>query len=200
MAQGSPGIQRKRATASARVEAIADQRKKLGFAVHADNDREARRQLDQLNSENGQLVGELQSLDGALIEAESRLQAARQALARDLRRAEITEQQKLSKQYREIGPFCDRSLENLRQGLIALKNNASVVGRDYRHVQTLHRVMSIAFFDTPFREYFGVPDSNDRRTFSTFENVINQWCDSTDAQLTRELRALDHPQTKGEAA
>jgi hypothetical protein len=64
----------------------------------------------------------------------------------------------------------------------------------------LHRVLSVAFFDTIFRDHFGVPDSNDRRTFSTFSNVINGWCDSADRNLARELEALDGNQTNDEAA
>jgi hypothetical protein len=51
--------------------------------------------------------------------------------------------------------------------------------------------MSVAFFDTPFRDAFGVPDASDRRTFSTFSGVIDQWCDSTDNALRQELQLLD---------
>ncbi len=69
-------IQQKRATAAARAEEIADARKRLGFRVHADGDKDARAQLEKLNSEDAALAGELQSLDGALAEAESRLASA----------------------------------------------------------------------------------------------------------------------------
>jgi hypothetical protein len=184
-------IQRKRSVATARVEEIAISRKRLGFAVHAANDMDARAQLDNLNTEDVSLAGELQSLDGALAEAERLLAVARDALARDQRRAEIREHQKLSKQFRELGPFLDKATNNLRKGLIALRANSPVVGRDLRHVQTLHRCMSVAFFDTPFRDAFGVPDAGDRRTFSTFSGVIDQWCDSTDNALRQELQLLD---------
>ena len=66
-----------------------------------------------------------------------------------------------------------------------------MVGRDFRHVQTLHRVLSVALFDTPFRDAFGVPDSNDRRTFATFWAWSIRWCDGNDAILRHELEALD---------
>jgi hypothetical protein len=194
------GIQTKRAAAMARVEAIADARRKLGFAVHASGDRDARAQLGKLNAEDASLAGELQSLDGALAEAERLLAVAREALAREARRVEIREQQKLSRQFRELGPFLDRATENLRKGLIALKNNSRVVGRDLHNVQTLHRVLQVAFVDTPFRDAFGVPDYPTRHSFSTFSGVINGWCDSTDANLQRELAALDGAPDKPQEA
>ena len=90
-----------------------------------------------------------------------------------MRRSEIAERQKVSAEFRKLGPFLDKATADLRRGLIALKQNAGVVGRDFRHVQMLHRVLSVALFDTPFRDAFGVPDSNDRRNFSTFSGVVN---------------------------
>lgn len=189
-------LQSKRAVADARVEEIAIARKKLGFAVHADGNKDARAQLEKLNAEDAALAGEIQSLDGALVEANHRLGEARRALARDVRRSEIAERQKLSAEFRKIGPFLDKATADLRRGLIALKNNSAVVGRDFRHVQTLHRVLSVALFDTPFRDAFGVPDANDRRTFATFSGVVNQWCDGNDANLRHELEALDGAEQK----
>jgi hypothetical protein len=151
--------------------------------TYADGDKDARAQLEKLNMEDVALAGEIQSLDGALIEAQSRLAAAKQALARDVRRSEITERQKLSAEFRKIGPFLDKATADLRLGLIALKNNSAVVGRDFRHVQTLHRVLS-------------VPDSNDRRSFATFSGVVSSWCDVSDASLKHELAALDGTKTE----
>ena len=115
------------------------------------------------------------------------MRSSRRAQAREERKAQIKELQKLSKEYRELGPFLDKATDNLRRGLIALKQNASSVGRDFRHVQSLHRVLPVALFDTPFRDAFGVPDSNDRRTFASFSGVVNGWCDSNDAALRHEL-------------
>jgi hypothetical protein len=69
----------------------------------------------------------------------SKVEAVRGVVAREQRRVVVKQLQKRSKEYREIGPFLDKATDNLRKGLIALKENASVVGRDHRHVQTLHR-------------------------------------------------------------
>ena len=132
--------------------------------------------------------------------ARLKLVEAQAAKAREERKAAIKQLQQRSKEYRELGPFLDRATDNLRRGLIALKQNASVVGRDFRHVQTLHRVLSVALFDTPFRDAFGVPDSNDRRTFATFAGVVNGWCDSNDASLRHELAGARRREQKEEAA
>ena len=51
-------LERKRSAAAARAEAIAEPRKRLGFAVHASGDKEARQQLDKFNAEDAALAGE----------------------------------------------------------------------------------------------------------------------------------------------
>jgi hypothetical protein len=154
-----------------------------------------RAQLDKLNLEDATLAGELQSLDGALVEAGRRLQLAQQSAARAEHRAEIKDRRERSKQFRELGPFLDKATTNLQRGLLALGENASAVGKDFRHVQMLHRVLQVALFDTPFRDAFGVPDHPTRRSFASFSGVINQWCDAYDANLARQSAALDGNQT-----
>jgi hypothetical protein len=144
---------------------------------------------------------QLVELDAALLTARGKLEQAQAVKAREERKVVIKQLQQRSKEYRDLGPFLDRATDHLRRGLIALKENASIVGRDFRHVQMLHRVLSVALFDTPFRDAFGVPDANDRRTFSTFSGAISGWCDSNDAALKHELAALDGvPQQTDEAA
>jgi len=155
------------------------------------HDAEASRELSDAREAALRAEQELTEVDSALAAARGKLVEAQQAQAREARKAAIKQLQQRSKEYRELGPFLDRATDNLRRGLIALKANASVVGRDFRHVQTLHRVLSVALFDTPFRDAFGVPDSNDRRTFASFSGVVNGWCDSNDASLRHELEALD---------
>jgi hypothetical protein len=175
---------------------LAERRRVASYAAHVQHDPESRKQLDAVNAEIGTHASELQSFDDALVEARAKLNNAQALLARAERKAQIKELQQRSKEYRDLGPFLDRATDHLRRGLIALKNNASVVGRDFRHVQMLHRVLSVALFDTPFRDAFGVPDANDRRTFSTFSGVVNGWCDSNDRALAHELEALDGTSNK----
>jgi hypothetical protein len=172
----------------------------LSFRVHAENDQVARAELDKLSAEAIAHQAETRSLEAAIKQATDKMEAARSVVAREQRRVAVREQQQLVRQFRELGHFCDRATENLRKGLIALKASAHVIGRDFRHVQMLHRVLSVAFFDTPFRDAFGVPDAGDRRTFSTFAGVINQWCDTTDAALRNELQMLDGTSDKPKEA
>jgi hypothetical protein len=159
-------------------------------------DTEAGKELAEAREAALHAERELSEIESALVTARGKLADAQHALAREARRAVIVADQKLSKEFRELGGFLDKSVSNLRRGLLALQQNAASVGKDFRHVQTLHRVLSVALFDTPFRDAFGVPDANDRRNFSTFSGVIGQWCDSSDLALARELAALDDKQTE----
>ena len=120
-------------------------------------------------------------IDSALATARGKLTEAQQAQAREKRRARSRSSKSSARSFASLARSLDKATDNLRRGLIALKQNASIVGRDFRHVQTLHRVLSVALFDTPFRDAFGVPDSNDRRTFASFSGVVNGWCNSNDA-------------------
>jgi hypothetical protein len=72
----------KRDRAALRVQQIAEERKAIGFAVHVHGDSKARTKLDKLNVEGATIAGELESVNAALAEAQSRLEAARLAEAR----------------------------------------------------------------------------------------------------------------------
>jgi hypothetical protein len=74
-------LEAKRAAAEARAVEIAEARKALGFRVHADGDAKARAKLDKLNAESATLAGEIESLDGAIAEATTRVRQAQAAEA-----------------------------------------------------------------------------------------------------------------------
>jgi len=75
------GLRQKREAVVSRIAANADQRKAVGYEVHAADDKTAREKLDKLNAESATLSGELESLDGAIRTAEERCDTARQAEA-----------------------------------------------------------------------------------------------------------------------
>jgi hypothetical protein len=194
-------LEAKREQLQQRVAEHASARERLSFQAHAMHDVEASRELSEAREAALHAERELSEVDSALTTARLRLDEARAAQARDERRAQIKEQQNLSREYRRLGPFLDDATDHLRRGLQALSKNAAGIGKDFRHVGMLHRVLQVAFFDTVFRDAFGVPDANDRRTFSTFAGVIGQWCDSCDASLAHELASLDGaPDKQTEAA
>lgn len=183
------GLEAKRAAAIKHGTDLSDERANVALSAHT-GDKAARKRLDEINTALTTHASELASIDAALRAAASRVATARAAKAGEERRAALEQLQQRSKEFRELGPFLDKAVNNLRLGAIALKENASVVGRDWRHVATLYRVLSVALAGTPFREALPVPDANDRRTFATFSAVIDGWCDSNDASLARELAAL----------
>jgi hypothetical protein len=80
----------KRDRAVARSEQLSDARKQIGFAVFADGDSKARKQLDALNAEGATLAGELEALEAAISEAQRRLELAKQAAAEIENKAQAT--------------------------------------------------------------------------------------------------------------
>jgi hypothetical protein len=187
-------VERKRLAAKAAD--LSEATARLSYGTHALHDAASTKELNEVRADTQHVAQAMREHDHAIVEAEQRLAQARQVQAREERRAAIMEDQKLSKEFRKLGPFLDRATDDLRRGMLALKQNAASVGKDHRHVAMLHRVLQVAFFGTPLQEYVGVPDSNDRRTFSTFSSVIGSWCDSNDASLKHELEALDGEQTE----
>jgi hypothetical protein len=179
---------------------LTARRKALAYNTHVECDAESRKELDRINSEIATHVPELESLGDALLGLRGKLVELQALQAREERKVALKEQQKLSAEYRKIGNYLDLHLDHVRRGLVALAANASVVGRDQRHVALLHRCLAIAFFDTPFREHFPVPDANDRRSFSSFSGVVNGWCSTFEAGLEHELAALDGHEQSTEAA
>jgi hypothetical protein len=61
----------KRDRVTQRSSAISAERQQLGFAVHANNDKAAAKKLSDLNAEFLTLAGEIESIDGALVEQRS---------------------------------------------------------------------------------------------------------------------------------
>jgi hypothetical protein len=75
------GLRQKREAVASRIAANADERKAVGYQVHAADDKAAREKLDKLIAESMTLNGELESLDGAIRTAEERVAAAQRAEA-----------------------------------------------------------------------------------------------------------------------
>jgi hypothetical protein len=69
----------KRDKASAQVELIGQERKRIGFNVFVDNDKSARKKLDELNLSSATIAGDLEAMEAAICEAKSRLAAAKAA-------------------------------------------------------------------------------------------------------------------------
>ena len=75
------GLRQKREAVASRIAANVDERKAVGYQVHAADDKTARERVDRLIAESMALNGELESLDGAIRTAEERCEAAQLAEA-----------------------------------------------------------------------------------------------------------------------
>jgi outer membrane murein-binding lipoprotein Lpp len=75
--------------AVARVDALAGERQRVGFAVYADDDQSARAKLDKLNAEMATLATDIEGIRGALVEAKRRLAAAHAAVDRGTEREHV---------------------------------------------------------------------------------------------------------------
>jgi hypothetical protein len=188
-------LAQKRVDVAERAASYVEARDRLAYAAHVEHDPESRTALIDARDAAVAAERELGEIDSALATARGKLDAARQVVARAERKAVVLAEREQVQRYRELGPFLDKATGNLRDGLQALAKHSASVGRDHRHVATMSRCLAIALFDTPFRDAFGVPDSNDKRVFASFSGVINQWCDSFDANLAHELAMLDAEQT-----
>jgi hypothetical protein len=181
----------KRDECAERATAYTQARTNLSYRAHVGLDVEAGKELAEARDAALAAERELTEIDSALAVAQHRLAEARAMQARAERREEIKGQRERAEQFRELGPFLDRSVENLRKGMIALQGNAASVGRDHRHVQALYRVLQVACHGTVLQEVVGVPDHDTRRNFATFGGVLNQWVDVFEANLVQELERLD---------
>jgi chromosome segregation ATPase len=184
-------LEDKRRQVVERAGEVEATRKRLSFSAHAAFDAEASAQLHDLRAEQVACDQEVTELDAAINEAKARLAQAQALLARHERRAELIEQRKRCAEVRQLGPFLDRGANDLRKGMLALSDNAAAVGKDHRHIGTLFRILQVMFFGGPLQEHIGVPDFNDKQSFSSFVKVIGAWCDSFDANLQGELARLD---------
>jgi chromosome segregation ATPase len=193
-------LEGKREQLQQRVAEHISARERLSYLAHVQQDVSASRELSEAREAALRAEQELTEIESALVTAGGKLNEAQRAEDREERRAEIKRLQEHSKNVRALGPFMDKGLDNLRDGLIALSKNVGGIGRSHHQVATLIRVLQVAFFDTAFRMEIGIPDYPARRDFSNFSQVISGWCDSNDANLAHELAALDGHEQKTEAA
>lgn len=75
-------LEDKRKHLNQRAIELADERNKIAFGAHVENDAKARKRLDAINLELATMASEQSSVDAALVEAQSRLAIAKQAEAR----------------------------------------------------------------------------------------------------------------------
>jgi hypothetical protein len=95
-----------------RAVELADERGRIAFSVHGDNDPKARARLDKINAETSVLASEQASIEAALVEANARLDTARRSAALEAdRQNALLLKEKLQRFY-ELGIDVDEAFED----------------------------------------------------------------------------------------
>jgi hypothetical protein len=184
-------LNEKRDRALIRGDEITDERRALAFAAHAENDSAARKRLSTLNLESVTIAAEIETIDAALAEANSRLDACRRA-------AEIEADQAAARELREVlGEFrkCGRQMEDALAAFVG----AAVAFRE--HLTKIHNLgcdfpshgladvnarlaIGTALMQTPWRREFEHLAPGERRTFT---QLVDGWAARIEPGVRRRL-------------
>jgi len=188
-------LQGKRAKAASRVEEIAASRHQIGFRVHAGGDKDARAELDRLNLEDAALTGEVQSLDGALIEAGRRLQVAQQSLSRERERESALALRGTLKELTFAGREADAALAAFLKASDRVRDvtnkihSYGVLNPSHEQIFTFGtRAINTVLMKTIWSRGYEVMAPGERISFS---DVIGKWVANLDASLKHRLAALE---------
>jgi hypothetical protein len=191
-------LEKNRATHIARGVELAERRKAASYGAHVQHDADSRKSLDVVINEIGTHASELQSFDDALATARAKLAEAQQAQTREAERARILEQRKLNEEYRKLGVWLDRAADDWIGGARGALNNARGLARPAsaeRVLITLLRVLRVKVRGTTALEReLGVSDSNDARSFPSYQHVFDGWCNSNEREYAQRQAALDGEQ------
>jgi hypothetical protein len=185
-------LEQKRQKLAARADTIAEERKAIGFRVFADGDAKARKQLDALNAEGVTLAGELQAIEAAIVEAQRRVQLAKQAGDRSADHAKAQELLLLAAEFDDqVGKLSDASdaLVAACTALAALHTKAYQLGAQ-RPIRKqldimLARVAFTALMRAGLQQQTGVEflAPSDRRS----AEVLKQYADAIRADAAARL-------------
>jgi hypothetical protein len=194
----------KRDRVVARSTEIAAERQELGFAVHADNDKAARAELDKLNAEAATLAGEIQSIDGALVEAQKRLQQAQQAASREAAKANAAEIRKLLIAFSAAAQDMDEALADFATASHELRdvvNNLHGLGcqfPNHSQVESLGtRCVLTAIGQSIFNRAVETLAPNQRRAFVP---TVAEWIASGERNQVAPLLGEQTNKEKADAA
>ena len=95
-------LEGKREQLAQRVAEHASARERLSYRAHVQQDAEASKELAEAREAALHAERELTEIDSALVTARGKLNEAQGAAAREERRAQIKEQEKLSKEFRHL--------------------------------------------------------------------------------------------------
>jgi hypothetical protein len=183
----------KRAVAAKRVSEITKEREAVGYSVHVDQDKAARKQLDALSVEAATLDGELDSLDGAIAEAGARLEAAQADEASKEDRANAAAVRTKLKHLVRLSQQADEHLSAF--GLIAseMKSTVDALHQLGQAAPTHMQMMTFCGLATgsvlmflPWQRTSEYPHlaPRERRTFSS---LFKGWADAAERSIAQRL-------------
>jgi hypothetical protein len=163
----------KRDRATKRVQEITGERQQLGYSVHAENDTKAKGRLATLNAEMAAMAGEIESVDGALIEAGKRLAAARQAVEREAARTNAAEIKELLTVFATVAQDLDESLADFvtssheMRDIVNKLHNLGCQFPNHNQIESLgSRAVLTAIGQSIFKRSVETLAPSERRTFS----------------------------------
>jgi hypothetical protein len=184
-----------------RFTAIGVERQALGYDAHVGGSKEAKAKLAKLVEEEVALNGTVQSLDGALAEARTRLTAAQEAAAREAAKANAKEIRKLLATFQSTAADIDASLEDfarLTHDLRDVVNKLHSLGCEFpnhNQIESLgSRAVLTAVGKSIFKRAVPVLAPGERRTFAP---LVAGWCRNIEdgiapllgEQTTRNIKA-----------
>jgi hypothetical protein len=159
---------------------IADERRKLSYAAHADQDAKAKARLDKLNAEDIAFGRELMSINDAIAEATDRLGAAHAETDRAADRAAAEQLRDKLKQFKELGEVLDDCFVDFRSAALEQKKllddihalgQAAPTAQQYRVFCEI--ALKTAVQQTPFwSQDFPAMAPNQRKSF---RDICNSW-------------------------
>jgi DNA repair exonuclease SbcCD ATPase subunit len=189
--------------AAERFTAIGAEREQLRFDAHVNNSKEAKAKLAKLVDEEVALNGTVQSLDGALAEANKRLNAAREAANREAAKKNAKQIRKLLESFASSAHDADDALAAFADAAAAMRealSRAHSLGVSFPTHQQLLSLgkycLLTALGGTPWSHEFEVISPSQRRSFG---DTVATWCENLDRNNLVPLIG-ELPKQKADAA
>jgi len=189
------GLRRKREACVTHTLALAEDRQRLSFSAHGDGDVAAQKRLSELNRASTTAALELENIDAAIVEANTRLQAARRAEGIAADQARARELRKVLGDFVECGRKLDAATAVLvdeatefHQALMRMHS----LGCESPTSELVHVNSTLALFTalmrTPWRREFRHLSPGQKRTFA---ELVAGWAKVIERGIKQRLGAVE---------
>jgi hypothetical protein len=189
------GLRRKHEACVTHTLALAEDRQRLSFSAHGDGDVAAQKRLSELNRASTTAALELENIDAALVEANTRLEVARRQADIAADQARAHELRKVLGEFVESGGKLDEAMAALVAECGALKDLLAKLHRLGAGVPTHgqldalgHHALLTALGQTLWRRRFETLAPNQRRTFG---DLFDGWAATVERDIAARLGEAD---------